>query len=66
MSASEGGGWRRPHPNPSQLPERAPRQTLRSRSSSTARLLLGMREGEATGEGAVRCPPGDGERLADP
>eukprot|EP00969_Alexandrium_andersonii_P108297 4777638-Alexandrium_andersonii.AAC.1 len=25
-----------------------------------------MKGGEATGEGAVRCPPGDGERLTNP
>eukprot|EP00969_Alexandrium_andersonii_P256092 11321657-Alexandrium_andersonii.AAC.1 len=50
MSASVGDGWMRPQLAPSHLPERAPKQTLRSRSSSTARLLLGMRGGETAGE----------------
>eukprot|EP00969_Alexandrium_andersonii_P068788 3034114-Alexandrium_andersonii.AAC.1 len=54
MSASVGDGWRRPQLAPSHLPKIAPRQTLRSRSSRTARLLLGIKGGEATGEGAAR------------
>eukprot|EP00969_Alexandrium_andersonii_P089022 3928681-Alexandrium_andersonii.AAC.1 len=45
MSASVGEGWMRPQLVPSHLRERAPKQTLRNRSSSTARLQLGMGEG---------------------
>eukprot|EP00969_Alexandrium_andersonii_P328054 14496179-Alexandrium_andersonii.AAC.1 len=52
MMASFGGGWTRPQLVPSHRRERAPGQMLRSRSSSTARLQLGMGGGETAGDAA--------------